>query len=239
MARQARIVIPGQAMHVVQRGNNRQATFYADEDYRRYLDILFEYAKQHDCAIHAYVLMTNHIHLLLTPETEKSTSAMMQAIGRKYVRYVNGVYQRTGTLWEGRYKSAIIDLDTYLLTCSRYIELNPVRAGMVKGPGEYKWSSYQFNALGQQDKGNMTPHVLYMGLGLINEERQRVYRGLFKNVVDKADLMLIRSNTQQCTVIGKQRFQQEIETMLKRKIMKRTHGGDRKSVDFEKKLQVI
>jgi len=237
MARQARIVIPGQAMHVVQRGNNRQATFYADEDYRRYLDILFEYAEQHGCAIHTYVLMTNHIHLLLTPETEKSVSNMMQAIGRKYVRYVNGVYQRTGTLWEGRYKSAIIDSDHYLLTCSRYIELNPVRAGMVNGPDEYKWSSYFVNALGKDDKGTITPHVLYEELGSTKQQRQRRYRALFENAVDKDDLMLIRNNTQQCTVIGKNRFQDEIEMMLTRKIMKCTHGGDRKSIDFEKKPQ--
>ena len=98
MARQPRIVIPGQAMHIVQRGNNRQATFYAKEDYRKYLDMLFDYADQSECSIHAYVLMTNHLHLLVTPQTEKGVSVMMQSIGRKYVRYINGVYQRTGTL---------------------------------------------------------------------------------------------------------------------------------------------
>jgi len=232
MARHARIVIPGQAMHIVQRGNNRQATFYAEEDYWRYRDTLFEYAEECECQIHAYVLMTNHIHLLLTPQTEKSVSMMMQAVGRKYVRYINGSYRRTGTLWEGRYKSAVIDSDEYLLTCSRYIELNPVRAAMVKGPGQYKWSSYRANALGKGEIDKLAPHTLYKALGKTPTERQVAYRGLFRTHIDHDAVKLIRQNTQQCTVIGKTHFQEEIERMLKRRVMKNSHGGDRKSKEF-------
>ncbi len=232
MARRARIVMPGQAMHVIQRGNNRQATYYAEEDYRKYLDILFDYAEEHECHIHAYVLMTNHVHLLLTPQGEKSVSLLMQAVGRKYVRYINDVYRRTGTLWEGRYKSAIIDSDRYLLICSRYIELNPVRAGMVRGPGQYKWSSYRSNALGENEYEWLTPHSLYEALGITQNERQQAYRALFRSHIDKAALTLIRMNTQQCTAIGDNHFQEEIEKMLKRRIRKLSHGGDRKSKEF-------
>ena len=135
MARLPRIVIPGQALHLIQRGNNRQATFYADKDYRFYLECLQDASAHHGCAIHAYVLMTNHVHLLLTPRAERAASLLMQSVGRRYVRYVNHAYQRSGTLWEGRFKSTLIDSERYLLTCSRYIELNPVRAGMVDDQG--------------------------------------------------------------------------------------------------------
>ena len=125
MARMPRIIVPGQALHIIQRGNNRQAVFFADEDYQKYLEVLAENSVGTGCQLHAYVLMTNYIHLLLTPESEESVSHKMQGIGRKYVRYVNKMYRRSGTLWEGRFKSALIDTDRYLLTCSRYIELNP------------------------------------------------------------------------------------------------------------------
>lgn len=147
-----RIIVPGQALHVIQRGNNRQAVLFADEDYQKYLEVLAENAQSTGCQLHAYVLMTNHIHLLLTSESEESVSRLIQGIGRKYVRYINEVYRRSGTLWEGRFKSALIDSDRYLLTCSRYIELNPARAGMVNRPAEYRWSSYHVNGLGR-DRG--------------------------------------------------------------------------------------
>ena len=121
MARMPRIVVSGQAMHIIQRGNNRQATFYANEDYQFYLESLEKAASQYACAVHAYALMTNHVHLLLTPNTDEGVSRLMQSVGRRYVRYVNSTYRRTGTLWEGRYKSALIDSVHYLLVCSRYI----------------------------------------------------------------------------------------------------------------------
>ena len=138
MPRKPRFKLIGIPQHVIQRGNNREPCFYAEEDYRRYLDDLQECASKFDSRIHAYVLMTNHVHLLVTPMTEHGISQMMQALGRRYVYYVNKTYKRTGTLWEGRYKSSLIDSDRYLLTCMRYIELNPIRACMVIHPGEYK-----------------------------------------------------------------------------------------------------
>jgi putative transposase len=131
MARLPRYVLPGQPQHVIQRGNNRGVTFFADEDYSFYLDRLKEACTKHGCAVHAYVLMTNHVHLLLTPDTSSSIAKVMQSVGRRYVQHINYTYRRTGTLWEGRYKATLIDSEQYLLTCSRYIELNPVRAGIV------------------------------------------------------------------------------------------------------------
>lgn len=232
MARLPRIIVPGLPLHVIQRGNNRQATFFLEEDYRKYLDALEVASDEYECLVHAYVLMTNHIHLLLTPMTEKSVSLMMQAIGRKYVRYINGAYQRSGTLWEGRYKSALVETEQYLLTCSRYIELNPVRAGMVDAPGQYKWSSYCSNALGT-DNNCLTQHEVYMRLGKNDESRQQAYKSLFKNHLDTDALELIRDGTQKDTIIGDSRFQDEIKQVLQRRVRKHRHGGDRKSPEFE------
>ena len=147
MARLPRFVIPGQPQHVIQRGNNRQDIFKVDNDYLFYLEKLQAAAEKHQCDIHAYVLMTNHVHLLLTPHTEEGIGKMMQMVGRYYVQFYNHSYNRTGTLWEGRYKATLIDSEHYLFTCMRYIELNPVRAkGMVDHPGKYRWSSYHCNA---------------------------------------------------------------------------------------------
>lgn len=238
MARLPRIVVPGLPVHVIQRGNNRQATFYSAEDYRKYLDVLTLASDKYECFIHAYVLMTNHVHLLVTPVTDTSLSLMMQAIGRTYVRYINGTYQRSGTLWEGRYKSALVESEQYLLTCSRYIELNPVRAGMVKAPGQYKWSSYHSNALGINDI-NLTQHEIYKRLGKSNELRQQAYKTLFKNHFDTDALDMIRESTQQSTIIGGSHFQDEIEKMLNRRVSKFAHGGDRKSIEFDAKSSVL
>lgn len=175
MARLPRFVLPGQPQHLIQRGNNREPIFFAEEDYRFYLEKLQAACHRHDCAIHAYVLMTNHVHLLATPNTENSLSKMIQMLGRYYVQYINTNYQRTGTLWEGRYKATLIDSEHYLLTCCRYIELNPVRAGIVKHPSAYRWSSYHHNALGKADP-LITPHSLYKRLGKDETSRQSAYR---------------------------------------------------------------
>jgi len=230
-------VIPGYPLHVIQRGNNRQAVFYAEEDYLKYLETLRQSAEATDCHIHAYVLMTNHVHLLVTPAGKENLSIMMQSLGRHYVSYINRLYRRSGTLWEGRFKSALIDSERYLLTCSRYIELNPVRAEMVKGPGEYRWSSYRANGLGRNDD-LVKPHSLYEQLGNTKESRQKAYRGLFRSHIGADTLQLIRENTQQNTIIGDSRFQEEIQVMLKRRVMKQRHGGDRKSEQFREN-QVI
>ena len=141
MARQPRFILPGQPQHVIQRGNNRQPIFATTRDYEFYLEKLLKASKEHECQIHAYVLMTNHVHLLVTPTKIDGLSKMMQMLGRYYVQYFNYNYQRTGTLWEGRYKACLISSEQYLLTCMRYIELNPLRAQMVEEPGQYRWTS--------------------------------------------------------------------------------------------------
>ena len=187
MPRKPRYYLPGIPAHIVQRGNCRQAVFFSDEDYSRYLEWLGEGAIKHGCQIHAYVLMTNHVHLLMTPQSHESISKIIQYIGRNYVTYVNRCYGRSGTLWEGRHKGCLISDDDYLLACMRYIELNPVRAGMVEHPSEYPWSSYRYNALGKQDV-IVTPHDLYRGLGRNPKERQNAYSDLFDAQIDDKNI---------------------------------------------------
>jgi putative transposase len=232
MARLPRIVVPGQPLHIVQRGNDRNPVFFTEMDYRVYLDVLNEVSHRYGCAIHAYVLMTNHVHLLMTPQSKDGASRCMQMLGNKYVRYINGTYRRTGTLWEGRFKSALIDSDHYLLTCYRYIELNPVRANMVLLPGDYRWSSYHYNALGQTD-ALVKPHSGYVDLGQGDTERRQSYLGLFDNCIDKEKLQLIRKSTQSGTIIGGDVFKEKVEAVLQRRVIKKDHGGDRKSKRFQ------
>jgi putative transposase len=181
MPRKPRFDLPGIPQHVIQRGNNREPCFFTESDYNRYLDELAASAEKYQCRVHAYVLMTNHVHMLVTPMVKYGISQMMQALGRRYVYYMNKSYNRTGTLWEGRYKSSLIDSDCYLLTCMRYIELNPVRAGMVDHPGEYKWSSFQSNAQSQSEANRLLEsHPIYMKLGSCIDTRQAAYRELFE-----------------------------------------------------------
>ncbi len=231
MARLPRLVIAGQPLHLIQRGNNRSATFFADEDYQLYRDTLCQASQRFGCAIHAYVLMTNHVHLLITPEDESGPARMMQAVGRRYVRYINEGYRRTGTLWEGRYKSALIDSERYLLVCSRYIELNPVRAAMVETPAQYCWSSYQRNAMGVPDP-LITPHPLYGSLGSQPADQQAAYRALFETHLEPQTLDSIRGTTNDGGILGEDRFRQEIEVALQRRVTRSTHGGDRRSEVF-------
>src|ERR1700757_3980819 len=145
MSRHARIILSEVPVHIIQRGRDGGACFFGDRDYVRYLDELRELAPQLGCAVHAYCLMTNHVHLLLTPQTTDSCALLMKRLGQRYVQYVNGNYGRSGTLWEGRFRSAVVQSERYLLACSRYIELNPVRAAMVGHPRQYRWSSYRIN----------------------------------------------------------------------------------------------
>ena len=161
MARLPRYFVEGQALHIIQRGNNREPIFADDQDYHFYQECLQESAERHGLAIHAYVFMTNHVHLLATPQTTESVGKTLQSLGRRYVQYFNYTYDRTGTLWEGRYKATLIDSDRYLLTCMRYIELNPVRAGMVDHPRDYPWCSYAANALGE-DNLLITPPTIFI-----------------------------------------------------------------------------
>ncbi len=232
MARLPRFVLPGQPQHVIQRGNDRQNIFRSDKDYQFYLEKLLDAANKHQCDIHAYVLMTNHVHLLVTPHTEDGIGKMMQMLGRYYVQYFNHCYQRTGTLWEGRYKATLIDAEQYFLICMRYIELNPVRAkNMVNHPSKYPWSSYQFNALGRFDK-LVTPHSEYKRLGKVDAERQSEYRQLFRAQIAEVTLEAIREATNKAWVLGSERFKKRVEKKLGRPAESAGHGGDRKSKTY-------
>lgn len=231
MARLPRLNLPGIAQHVVQRGNNRHVSFFAEQDYAVYLDKLKDYAKKYQVDVHAYVLMTNHVHLLMTPATEKGVSQLMQSLGRYYVMYINKTYQRTGTLWEGRYKSTLVDSDNYFLLVSRYIELNPLRANMVQHPAEYPWSSYQGNAL-DKDIALLSPHHCYLALGANEGERKRAYRQLFEHHIPDLTLTEIRDATNKAWVLGENRFKQQIEQQTGRRAEPLAKGGDRKSKRF-------
>jgi putative transposase len=231
MARLSRLYFPGCAHHVIQRGNNREACFYDEGDYKAYLFFLKEAAIKYQVAIHAFVLMTNHVHLLATPQDKQGISRLMQAQGRKYVQYFNYTYARTGTLWEGRYKSTLVDTDNYLLTVYRYIELNPVRADMVTHASEYPWSSYQHNALGRPIQ-LLTPHTLYRQLGKTGEERQGAYRSLFRGKMAERDLTAIREATNKAWALGDDRFKAKIEARTGRRSVPLGRGGDRKSAQY-------
>jgi putative transposase len=231
MARLPRFVIPGQPQHIIVRGINREAIFYKDEDYAFYLEKLENACEKYGCRLHAYVLMTNHVHLLLTPKYENSIGKVIQSVGRHYVQYFNYHYSRTGTLWEGRYKATLIDSQNYLLTCYRYIELNPVRADMVNHPSEYPWSSYHDNALGEVTV-KITPHRLYLRLAKTPEDRQKAYRGLFRSRLSEHTLEEIRTSTNKAWVLGSSRFKLQIEKKLDRRTAPLARGGDRKSQKY-------
>lgn len=215
MAWRPRLSIAGVPQHVIQRGNNRQATFFADDDYGFYLTCLCEAARKHECSIHAYVLMTNHVHLLATSNRPEAISLVMRDLGRRYVQYVNFTYRRSGTLWEGRFKSSLVDTQRYFLMCCRYIELNPVRAGIVTQPEEYRWSSYCFYALGREDP-ILSAHNEYQVLGKNEVERQQAYRDLFCNHVDEKGLKEIRGAVNCGWPLGSERFKDQIEKALER-----------------------
>lgn len=233
MARLPRFVLLGHPQHIIIRGNNREPVFVAEEDYRFFLEKLTDAAKKHLCDIHAYVLMTNHIHLLATPHKEDGISKMMQMLGRYYVQYFNYTYKRSGTLWEGRYKASLIDSDTYALLCYRYIELNPVRADMVNHPSEYPWSSYRANALGQHD-ALVTPQAMYCTLGQDAATRQIQYRSLFTAQIDEMSLAKMREATNKAWVLGSENFKQKIANQLNRRTDMLSKGGDRKSDGFKR-----
>ena len=234
MARQPRFVLPGQPQHVIQRGNNRQAIFCSPNDYEYYLEKLLMAAKEYECHIHSYVLMTNHVHLLLTPLFENSISKVMQVVGRYYVQYFNYHYHRTGTLWEGRYKASLIDTEHYLFRCMRYIELNPVRARMVIHPSEYHWSSYRHNALGELNN-LITPHGEYERLGLTREDKFKCYQELFALDLEQVVIDEIRENTNKCWVLGNKEFKSIIEQKLNRKSAPSERGGDHKSLKYQER----
>ena len=223
MPRLTRIAPVGVPQHVIQRGNNRQICFCSESDMAAYINWLKEYAEKYDVEVHAWVLMTNHVHLLCTPKRDFAISKMMQSLGRSYVRYFNYSYGRSGTLWEGRFKSCLIESDSYLLEVYRYIELNPVRANMVDEPSVYKWSSYQCNALGKESSLR-TPHALYKQLGCSKLERQSRYRELFKVHVSERLISELRKATHSGLALGGENFVKQIEALSNTRVSERSAG---------------
>ena len=212
MPRLKRACPAGFPVHIVQRGNNRQVCFAEDADMAAYANWLREAALLYGVAIHAWMFMTNHVHLLVTPERDTAISKTMQYLGRYYVRYFNFRYQRTGTLFEGRFKSSLVDTDRYLLACQRYIELNPVRAGIVKDPADYAWSSYHSHALGVA--ANMwTPHPIYLALGQNAAERSHFYRISISEYSDRELIDDIRQALSTGLAFGSERFRDEVERL--------------------------
>lgn len=238
MARLLRIILPDQPHHIIQRGNNRQAIFLSNQDHEFYLEKLAICANRNDCRIHAYVQMTNHVHLLASPKNAAALGKTMQMLGRYYVRYFNDKYQRTGTLLEDRYKSSLIDSEQYLFTCMRYIELNPVRAGMVQHPSHYCWSSFHHNALGKTDS-LIEPHEKYSSLGENLQSCQENYWKLFEHPLQQEVLDLLRLTASRCRVLGSDQFKQTVSTALNRHLDPAVRGGDRKSKSYQEKINLL
>lgn len=232
MPRRPRLVLPQVPLHLIQRGNNRQICFVSDEDFRFYLDWLGEYATKAGCHIHAYALMTNHVHLLVSADQDHAPAAMMKALGQRYVQYFNKTYRRSGTLWEGRYRSCPTQAEAYLLSCQRYIELNPVRAGMVDHPGDYRWSSYRANAQGEADP-QVKPHDIYQALGLDEASRQAAYRELFRYALEPGVVDQIRRSTHGNYALGDTRFGEQIAAALKLRATPGRAGRPRKLAEPE------
>jgi len=227
MPRLGRYFLPDQPLHVIQRGNNRAPVFFTEDDYRRYLEWLSEAALRYGVAIHAYVLMTNHVHLLATPRDAAALSSMMQSLGRRYVRYVNGAYSRTGTLWEGRYRAAPIEAEAHLIACMRYIELNPVRARMVRKPANYPWSSHRSHAEGVADP-LLADHALYRALGATPKARARSYLALFRDALPAEFVGALREATNGGWALGSDRWRAKVERVARRRAAPLPAGRPRK-----------
>jgi len=230
LPRRPRVALAGVPVHVIQRGHNRDACFFADEDYALYLAHLAELSAKFGCAVHAYVLMTNHVHLLLTPQEGDAASLLIKHLGQRYVQYVNRAYRRSGTLWEGRFRSCVAQEEGYVLACQRYIELNPVRADMVTHPRHYRWSSYRTNAEGKAS-ALLTPHAQYLALGPTDGARREAYRLLFRSELDPEVVQEIRDATNGNFALGGERFKKQVETMLGRRVSRGQRGRPRKTDD--------
>lgn len=229
MPRKQRFFLPNIPVHIVQRGHSREPVFFEENDYFAYLSWLKQAADRYNCAIHAYVLMTNHIHILTTPQESEGISRFMQSIGRHYVPFINHKYGSSGTIWEGRFKASLIENEQYLLTCMRYIELNPVRANMTRIPAEYPWSSYRANAQGKQDP-RVIPHPIYTQLGKTVDVRLDAYRRLFETQLHTDELTSIRNAWQTGTPLGNDAFKQIIESKLKCKVGQDRRGRPKRAL---------
>jgi len=228
MARLPRIVVPNQPLHIMHRGNNRQDIFESEEDLTRMKEDIEHSLLKSGCSLHAYVIMTNHLHLLVTPKDREQLTVFMQSMANRYVRYFNAKKKRTGTIWEGRFKSCLVDSEHYLFALYKYIEMNPVRAGMVLDPVDYKWSSYAHNALGKVDS-LISEHLLYKALGDDLPIRSKSYQKIFYNLDIAKEENLIMEATLRGEVYGTNGFHRKISQLISRTTKLATHGGDRKS----------
>ncbi|MBK1716838.1 transposase [Thiocystis violacea] len=235
MARLPRFVMPGYPQHVIQRGNNRQQILFEEEDYWFIWDKMGVAAEKFQCEVHAYVLMPNHFHLLLTSHLENGIGKLMQYVGRYYVQYFNNRYDRTGTLWEGRYRATLVDPRHYLLAVAHYIEANPVRAGLVAKPSDYGWSSHGANAEGSDDK-LISPHREYERLGRSAKARREHYAAEAETRVPDSLLKEIRDSTNKAWVLGGPEFCREVEGLLNRRPLPRPRGGDRRSDAYRRSV---
>lgn len=223
MARLPRLTLPGYAHHVIQRGNNRQAIFISKADYQTLLDLLMENANKFDVAIHGYVLMSNHFHLLVTPQTPEGLPQMMQAVGRRYVRGFNNAQKRSGTLWEGRYRSTLIQSERYLLACMAYIDLNPVRAGLVAQACDYPWSSFG-HYTGQRTDKFITPHALLWELGNTPFAREAAYAELVLSGVSAIQQKALTDSALSGWALGEPAFVADLQKRTQRRVAKSTAG---------------
>jgi putative transposase len=223
MARLPRLTVPGYAHHIIQRGNNRQPIFDVRGDYELLLELLDEHARKQQVAIHGYVLMSNHFHLLATPETAEGIPQMMQAVGRRYCRNFNIRQARSGTLWEGRYRSTLIQAERYLLACMVYMDLNPVRAGMVADPADYFWSSYQ-NYVGRRADKLVTPHPLYWELGNTPFAREQAYGELVRAGVGEEQRRALTSSALQGWALGDPDYVAELQARTQRRVARAQAG---------------
>lgn len=223
MARLPRLTLPGYPHHVIQRGNNRQPIVLNDADRHMLLDLIWENARKHQVALHAWVLMDNHFHLLLTPETPDGVPLMMQAVGRRYVRYFNAQHARTGTLWEGRYKSTLVQTERYLLACMAYLDLNPVRAGMVAEPAAYAWSSHR-HYIGQSHDRSITPHPVYWSLGNTPFAREAAYADMVRSGLTTQQQDAITGAALHGWALGEPAFVQELQKLTDRRVSKAKPG---------------
>jgi putative transposase len=205
-----RSLLSGYPLHVLQRGHNKARCFTGEVDHGLYLGLLQEYSKRHSCAVHAYVLMSNHVHLLVSPPDIPAISRLMRDVNQIFGQYVNRKNDRCGSVWQGRFKASLVDSKDYFLTCQRYIELNPVRACMVGRPDDHAWSSYGTNGSGQPST-LITPHPRYLSLGTTTEERLATYRGLFKVRISEEEISKIRTAIQRSRPLGSDAFIQEVE----------------------------
>ena len=229
MARLPRLTLPGFAHHIIQRGNNRQPIFVAAADYQMMLDLLEENSNKFEVAIHAYVLMGNHFHLLATPQTAQGLAQMMQAVGRRYVRYFNDRQSRTGTLWEGRFKSTLIQSERYLLACMAYIDLNPVRAGMVANAGDYPWSSFA-HFLGRRTDRLISPHPLFWELGNTPFAREAAYAQLVQEGVNAVEQAALTDATLRGWALGEPEFLVDVQKRTLRRASQALAGRPTKVV---------